>query len=127
GASVSGQLTEFTRCGVEQWQLVGLITRRSEVRILSPLLKSNQSPSGSGFSLAWRTAVDIFPKMEEFLMNRSSPGTSKSKVALSLAKAIDGFLKFKTAEGLSQRTITSYEFTLGHWLKYIGDREVSEI
>jgi integrase/recombinase XerD len=65
--------------------------------------------------------------MEEFLMNRSSPGTSKSKVSLSLAKAIDGFLKFKTAEGLSQRTITSYEFTLGHWLKYIGDREVSEI
>ena len=60
-------------------------------------------------------------------MNRSSPGTSKSKVSLSLAKAIDGFLKFKTAEGLSQRTITSYEFTLGHWLKYIGDREVSEI
>ncbi|GIV65508.1 MAG: hypothetical protein KatS3mg046_768 [Bellilinea sp.] len=79
------------------------------------------------FSLAWRTAVDIFPKMEEFLMNRSSPGTSKSKVSLSLAKAIDGFLKFKTAEGLSQRTITSYEFTLGHWLKYIGDREVSDI
>ncbi|TDA67664.1 MAG: hypothetical protein D9V45_02020 [Chloroflexi bacterium] len=104
-----------------------LITRRSVVRIHSPLLKSNQSPSGSGFSLAWRTAVDIFPKMEEFLMNRSSPGTSKSKVSLSLAKAIDGFLKFKTAEGLSQRTITSYEFTLGHWLKYIGDREVSEI
>ena len=110
-------------------------------RIHSPLLKSNQSPSGSGFSLpnvpqsrARRTAVDIFPEMEEFLtrlctfgVNRSSPGTSKSKVSLSLSKAIDGFLKFKTAEGLSQRTITSYEFTLGHWLKYIGDREVSEI
>ena len=25
------------RCGVEQWQLVGLITRRSQVRILAPL------------------------------------------------------------------------------------------
>jgi hypothetical protein len=24
-------------CGVEQWQLVGLITQRSEVRILPPL------------------------------------------------------------------------------------------
>jgi len=60
-------------------------------------------------------------------VNYSSPGTSKSKVSLSLSKAIDGFLKFKTAEGLSQHTITSYEFTLGHWLKYIGDREVSEI
>ena len=84
--------------------------------------------------LAWRTAVDFFPKMEKFrvskkteALNRSSPGTSKSKVSLSLAKAIDGFLKFKTAEGLSQRTITSYGFTLGHWLNYIGDREVSEI
>jgi integrase/recombinase XerD len=72
--------------------------------------------------------------MEEFLtrlctlgVNRSSPGTSKSKVSLSLAKAIDGFLKFKTAEGLSPRTITSYEYTLNHWLKYIGDRSVSEI
>jgi len=43
-------------------------------------------------SLAWRTAVDIFPKMEEFLMNRSSPGTSKSKVSLSLDKASDGFV-----------------------------------
>jgi hypothetical protein len=26
------------RCGVEQWQLVGLITRRSQVRVLPPLL-----------------------------------------------------------------------------------------
>ena len=92
-----------------------------------PATKKNRSPKGYGFSLTWRTAVDIFPKMEEFLINRSSPGTSKSKVSLSVAKAIDGFLKFKTAEGLSQRTITSYEFTLGDWLKYIRDREVSEI
>jgi integrase/recombinase XerD len=60
-------------------------------------------------------AVDIFPEMEEFRMNHSTPG-------LLISKAIDGFLKFKTAEGLSQRTITSYEFTLNHWLKHIGDR-----
>jgi integrase/recombinase XerD len=70
--------------------------------------------------LARRTAVDNFPKMEEFLMNRSTPG-------LLISKSIDGFLKFKTAEGLSQRTIASYEFTLKHWLKHIGDRSVSEI
>jgi hypothetical protein len=82
----------------------------------------------------------IFPptgtlrEMEEFLtrlctlgVDRSSLCTSKSKVSLSLAKAIDGYLKFKTAEGLRPRTITSYEFTLGHWLDYIGDRVVSEI
>jgi integrase/recombinase XerD len=65
--------------------------------------------------------------MEKFLMNRSSPGSSKPKVSLTLVKAIDGYLKFKTAEGLSPRTITSYEFTLSHWLDYIGNREVSEI
>jgi len=53
-------------------------------------------------------------------MNRSSPG-------LLISKSIDGFLKFKTAEGLSLRTITSYEYTLNHWLNYIGDRSVSEI
>jgi integrase/recombinase XerD len=53
-------------------------------------------------------------------MNRSSPG-------LSISKSIDGFLKFKTAEGLSQSTIASYEYMLNHWLKYIGDRSVSEI
>lgn len=60
-------------------------------------------------------------------MNRSAPGSAKFKMPLSLAKAIDGFLKFKTAEGLSQRTIISYEFTLNHWVEYIGERDVSEI
>ena len=35
------------RCGVEQWQLVGLITRRSQVQVLSPLLNVNQRPPGS--------------------------------------------------------------------------------
>jgi hypothetical protein len=27
----------WSHCGVEQWQLVGLITRRSQVRVLPPL------------------------------------------------------------------------------------------
>ena len=53
-------------------------------------------------------------------MNRSTPG-------LIISKSIDGFLKFKTAEGLSIRTITSYEYTLNHWVKYIGDRNVSDV
>ena len=53
-------------------------------------------------------------------MNRSSPG-------LSISKSIDGFLKFKTAEGLSHRTIASYEYTLNRWLSYIGDRDVSKV
>ena len=33
-----------TRRGVEQWQLVGLITQRSEVRILPPLPRYDGSP-----------------------------------------------------------------------------------
>ncbi len=60
-------------------------------------------------------------------VNRSSPGLSHRDSSLSIAKSIDGFLKFKTVEGLSQRTIASYEYTLNHWLKYVGDRSVSEI
>jgi len=60
-------------------------------------------------------------------MNRSSPGMSKSKVSLSLAKAIDGFLKFKTAEGLSQRTVDSYEWALRKWMEKIGDQPVGKI
>jgi integrase/recombinase XerD len=53
-------------------------------------------------------------------MNRSSPG-------LLISKSIDSFLKFKIAEGLSQRTVDSYEHILNHWLKYIGDKPVTEI
>ncbi len=55
-----------------------------------------------------------------FGVNRSSPG-------LSISKSIDGFLKFKTAEGLSRRTVASYEYTLNRWLDNIGDRSVSEV
>jgi hypothetical protein len=33
------------RCGVEQWQLVGLITRRSQVQVLPPLLASKDRQS----------------------------------------------------------------------------------
>ncbi len=53
-------------------------------------------------------------------MNRSSPG-------LLISKSLDGFLKFKTAEGLSQRTIYSYERTLTKWLEHIGDRSVDDV
>ncbi len=53
-------------------------------------------------------------------MNRSTPG-------LSISKSIDGFLKFKAAEGLSLRTMASYEYTLKRWVDYIGDRSVNEI
>ncbi len=60
-------------------------------------------------------------------MNHSSPGSSKSNPALSISKSIDGFLKYKTAEGLSQCTISSYEYTLNHWLNYVEDQDVTKI
>ena len=36
-------------CGVEQWQLVGLITQRSEVRILPPLHRKSLAVKRQGF------------------------------------------------------------------------------
>ncbi|MBI9050025.1 MAG: tyrosine-type recombinase/integrase [Anaerolineaceae bacterium] len=60
-------------------------------------------------------------------MNRSTPGSTNSNPALSISKSIDGFLKFKTAEGLSQRTISSYEYMLNHWVNTFGDQNVSEV
>src|SRR5512136_1017543 len=40
-------INHYSRRGVEQWQLVGLITRRSQVRVLPPLLKGNRRPQGT--------------------------------------------------------------------------------
>ena len=39
--------------GVEQWQLVGLITRRSQVRILPPLPVKNPQVYTCGFCCLW--------------------------------------------------------------------------
>ncbi len=47
--------------------------------------------------------------------------------SLPVSKAIVGFLNFKTAEGLSDRTIDSYQRQLQKWLEYLGDKEVATI
>jgi hypothetical protein len=59
---------------VEQWQLVGLITRRSQVRILAPLLDANRRPSGlrflvclEGYSREWEQHVNEIPFEEEYM------------------------------------------------------------
>jgi integrase/recombinase XerD len=65
--------------------------------------------------------------MEEFSMNRSTHNSSKNKTSISISKSIDGFLKFKIAEGLSQRTIDSYEYNLNQWLNYAGDQDIAKI
>lgn len=60
-------------------------------------------------------------------MNQRSPGSKTAHTSILLSKAIDGFLTFKLAEGLSKRTINSYEHTLRHWLDHIGDLQVSRV
>src|SRR5512144_2902781 len=102
------------RCGVEQWQLVGLITRRSQVQVLPPLLNANHGPEGHDFCLTRRTAIDRNLKPGGFCMNRSSLGS------LALNRAITRFLNFKTAAGLPDRSVDSYKHILKHWAEYAG-------
>jgi len=71
--------------------------------------------------------VDEIPNLKGFLMNRSTLSSSKKKTSINLSKACDGFLKFKVAEGLSQRTIDSYEYYLNQWINHIGDQDASKI
>ena len=51
--------TPDSLCGVEQWQLVGLITRRSQVRILPPLLRGITAPTATRRLLPPTTPTDI--------------------------------------------------------------------
>jgi hypothetical protein len=53
-------------------------------------------------------------------MNPRTPG-------LPLAKAISGFLLYKTAEVLSPNTLRSYQDHLKLWLKYTGEVTVERI
>ncbi len=46
---------------------------------------------------------------------------------LSLSKALLGFEQYKTAEGLSPTTISSYRDTLKQWLERVGDVDVASI
>lgn len=60
-------------------------------------------------------------------MNHSTHNSSKKKISLTLSKASDGFIKFKIAEGLSHRTIESYEYYLWQWIEKVGDQDCSNI
>ena len=48
-------------------------------------------------------------------MNRNPSG-------LLFSFCLDGFVKYKTTEGLSQRTVDSYEWVLCKWLEKLGDK-----
>ena len=53
-------------------------------------------------------------------MNRNPSG-------LLFSQCIDGFVKYKTAEGLSQRTVDSYELVLKKWLEKMGDKPIGKV
>ena len=109
------------RCGVEQWQLVGLITRRSQVQVLPPLYVTNHSSQSYGFRLTRRSVVDKNPKFGGFCMNR------RPLNSLPLQKAITGFVNYKTAEGLSDRSVDSYRRILEHWAEVLHASQPSEV
>jgi len=60
-------------------------------------------------------------------MNRNPLGTYPRGAGLLFSLCIDGFVKYKTAEGLSQRTVDSYEWVLRKWMEKIGDQPVGKI
>ena len=60
-------------------------------------------------------------------MNRSTLSSSKNRISIPISKAIDGFMKFKVAEGLRKRTIDSYEFYLNQWMEHVGDQDVAKV
>ncbi len=53
-------------------------------------------------------------------MNRRPQG-------LKAQKTIQGFLQFKSAEGLSRRTVEQYQRDLDRWLEYQEDMDISQI
>ncbi len=52
---------------------------------------------------------------------------NRSPSNLLISLCIDGFIKYKTAEGLRQRTINSYEWVLNKWLERMGDKPINKV
>jgi len=46
--------------------------------------------------------------------------------SLPLGKAITGFVNYKIAEGLSDRSVDSYKRILEHWAEYAGNKCVTQ-
>ena len=62
-------------------------------------------------------------------MNHStsnSNGNRSPSNSLPLRTAITGFLNYKTAEGLSQRSVDSYKRILDQWAEYAGNKKVNQ-
>jgi hypothetical protein len=98
----------------------GLITRRSQVQVLPPLLRDNRRPPGYP-KQAGPAVFDSksLPK-RRFSMNQRPTG-------LNVTKAITGFLQYKSAEGLSPVTVSGYDRDLKLWIEYQGDMDVAAV
>jgi site-specific recombinase XerD len=62
-------------------------------------------------------------------MNHSTSNSTSYRSpsnSLPLRAAITGFLNFKTAAGLSQRSLDSYKRVLEQWAEYAGNKKVSQ-
>ena len=62
-------------------------------------------------------------------MNRnpsSSTGHRSPSNSLPLLTAIIGFVNYKTAQGLSQRSVDSYKRILEQWAEYAGNKKVAQ-
>lgn len=66
-------------------------------------------------------------------MNRSPSGSKSTRSAnraqsnLTISLCIDGFIKYKQAEGLQPRTVESYQWVLSKWLEWIGDEQIGKL
>ena len=47
--------------------------------------------------------------------------------SLALLTAITGFVNYKTAQGLSQRSVDSYKRILDQWAEYGGNKKIAQI
>jgi hypothetical protein len=73
--------------------------------------------------------VDKISKTGGFAMNHSTSnwnGNGSTSNSLPLRTAITGFLNYKTAEGLSQRSVDSYKRILEQWAEYAGNEKVNQ-
>ena len=52
---------------------------------------------------------------------------NRSPSNLLISLCIDGFIKYKNAEGLQQRTVESYELVLKKWLEQLGDKPINKV
>ncbi len=52
---------------------------------------------------------------------------NQRSTSLSVAKALTGFLQYKSAEGLAPVTIAGYEHDLRLWIEHQGDMDVGQV